>query len=555
MKLIETIYRAALDPRGYDNFMGEWDDWLATRLQELQHLKETDPGLSAPGVVAHFDLATRLLEKIGEPTQSLQAASGPQVLLDRTGQILWQNAEADTLLGRGKFRTLRDLHLSDHHRALVQDFLAGHPMAVGRPAVVQIKDSTGQRALSFQLKEMQEGPETDLVLLSPLGPAWPDAADQLLMDSHGLTPSECEICALLSQGRNPAEISEHRGSAVATVRTQIKKILAKTGTSGQSELIVHLHAIIRLAETIETPLPARLDSPQSGGQWVDVSLSDRVMPVECFGPEDGRPVIFVHGMLDGLEIVTHIEPLLHQHGLRFICPHRPHFGTATGAGGPSADAPAHFARDMQELTDTWGIRHPVIVGHMAGALYAFAAAPAIQARAIVNVAGGVPITSVSQFDSMTRRQRLVAYTARFTPSVLPFVLRAGIRQIRNGGAAAFMAALYEHAPVDNAVVQDPAVRDLILSGHDFTVVQGHMAFSIDSYHVVRDWSDLVTQSAPIPVHLVHGHHDPVVSVSSVQGFADRHANRVQLDLLEDAGQLVFYQHAERIVSRLKQLFD
>ncbi|MCT4610341.1 MAG: alpha/beta fold hydrolase [Pelagimonas sp.] len=551
LKLIETIYRAALDPTDYDSFMGQWHDWIVTRMHELDDVRLSDPAMSAPEVVAHFELAMRLLDQLGDQPSGPQI-HGPQVLFDTQQRVLWQNAEADRLLGKTK--QVFDLPLSEPHRILLEDFLislarTGH----ADPIAVQIAPQTGGRPQAFRLAQMHGGSDGPLALLSSLAPPWPIAANTLLQDTHGLSDGECAICALLFGGLPPAEIAERRNTSVATVRTQVKKILSKTQASSQSELIAYLHSMIRLAETLPPPSTATALPAPKDGRLHELTHNGRRLIVEEHGPKTGHPILFVHGMLDGTGITPATSDLLYRHKLRLICPHRPAFGRSEPLVGHVAEALQETSDILRMITQQWGLQKPVMLGHMAGALYAYAGAQACDACGIVVVAGGVPITSPSQFDSMTRRQRLVAYTARYAPSVLPFVLNAGIRQIRSGGIEKFMHSLYEHAPVDWDVLQDDAVRAQIHSGYQFSIAQGHKGFAADSYHVVRDWSDMLCASDPIPVRLVHGAHDPVVDPKSVKAFAQRYPDRIHLTMCPDAGQLVFYQSPEYVLNEVLAL--
>jgi len=556
-KLIETIYRAALEPQGYDAFMIEWNDWLQERLAALDSLRESDPAFAAPEFATHFELASRLLERVAEPPASQNAPKGPQMLIDLNGAILWQNGEAGRLFGQSRGRTVQDLIQSDHQRAELAELLDHMPSTSAPPPLILHLAPRGAdtRALPFRAEPMRDGPETNLILLASITPTWPAAADNILSHSHDLSPGECEICAYLAQGKSAATIADLRGRSLATVRTQIKKIQAKTGLSSQPELVAYLHSVMRLAEDMPVPQRAVAEIGHTDSKLVEVALRTRTMTVELHGPEDGAPVLFLHGMLDGTGVTRRAVTALHDLGLRLICPHRPSFGAAEPDTGDPALAPLRLAEHLAELVGKLGLGPPVMVGHMAGSVYAFAAAPACNATGIVNVSGGVPIRSPAQFASMTRRQRLVAYTARYTPSVLPFVLRAGIRQIKGGAAPRFLHSLYEHAPVDNALVQDDEIRDLILEGYRYTVTQGHAAFQTDSYQVVRDWSGLVDASAPCPVRLIHGAHDPVVSPDSVRDFAARYPDRIRLDLRPDAGQLVFYQEPETVLRSVREMVD
>lgn len=68
-------------------------------------------------------------------------------------------------------------------------------------------------------------------------------AAQSVAPLFGLTPAEVRVLAGLLDGVSPAAIAEAGGTSLPTVRTQISNILAKTGTAGQSELLVLLSGL------------------------------------------------------------------------------------------------------------------------------------------------------------------------------------------------------------------------------------------------------------------------------------------------------------------------
>jgi DNA-binding CsgD family transcriptional regulator len=59
----------------------------------------------------------------------------------------------------------------------------------------------------------------------------------------GLSPAEVRVLGGLLEGASPAGIAQASGTSLPTVRTQISQILAKTGTSGQTELLVLLQGL------------------------------------------------------------------------------------------------------------------------------------------------------------------------------------------------------------------------------------------------------------------------------------------------------------------------
>ena len=69
----------------------------------------------------------------------------------------------------------------------------------------------------------------------PLQPQRP--TDALLRMLYGLTPAECRVALLLSDGRTPRRIAELVGVTGNTLRSQIKSIYSKTGVGRQAELV------------------------------------------------------------------------------------------------------------------------------------------------------------------------------------------------------------------------------------------------------------------------------------------------------------------------------
>lgn len=60
---------------------------------------------------------------------------------------------------------------------------------------------------------------------------------ELISKVHGLTPTEAALAAALAEGETPASIAHERGCSEQTVRTHIKRILEKTETSRQVDLV------------------------------------------------------------------------------------------------------------------------------------------------------------------------------------------------------------------------------------------------------------------------------------------------------------------------------
>lgn len=559
-KLIEAIYRVALEPNGYDDFMEHWDQHIAGATGKLEELQKSSDGEgSEPDLANHFTIGFRLLEEMGRGSPATffgnqdDVSKRARFLLDLQGRVAWYNGAAGRQFGLERQSHINSLPLDDHGRDLLARMLkrlGETPEPSVPPAVVRLDAENGQTSVFMTARAIHDRDGQSMVLLEDSAHVWPAGMDSLLSDAFRFSPTEVDITRSLIEGQDATEIAAARGSAVATVRTQIKKLLSKTSAKSQVELVRLITALIPVAARDRSDEDA--DGVTLGRFWI----SGRSMPVFRFGPPKGRPVIFIHGMLDGCGMPEALIDGLHRENLLMVAPVRPCFGEAADDGGPIETAPQRFASDLAELCDQLDLSGCILLGHMAGSVYAFAAAAELGARAlgILNVSGGVPILSNAQFNVISRRQRLVAYTAKYAPSVLPFILRAGIRQLDYGGESSFMQALYETAPIDMETLSDPEAHELVKDGYHFTVAQGYRGFEIDSYHVVRNWTGLV-EATQQPVTLVHGIHDQVVDIASVRNFSDRYADRVTLVEAPESGQLVFYRQPDLIITAISDFFD
>jgi DNA-binding CsgD family transcriptional regulator len=74
---------------------------------------------------------------------------------------------------------------------------------------------------------------------------------QLLMQQFALTPAEASLAVALTQGSNLSEISDARQVSIETARTLLKRILAKTESRSQGQLIVRLSRSLALLRRSE----------------------------------------------------------------------------------------------------------------------------------------------------------------------------------------------------------------------------------------------------------------------------------------------------------------
>ncbi|WP_068296605.1 alpha/beta hydrolase [Pararhodobacter sp. CCB-MM2] len=561
-RLIGSIYEVVLRPEHFDSFMADWSDFVDNAARRLGELKVSDgpsaKQLEDPVIEAHFRRAFALFERMGRGETVVPHGSEgrpPLVRLGRGGVILSRQPEAETLFGAPVSLASIRAALDPDSATRLSAFLAAldRAPASGRFAVLSLEEAPSEISASLPGGGLlaivtSRDPEGDgfVAEMRTMGIGWTAGLSSILAESFRLTPREVELVRELTRGGDLPAVSLRSGRSLNTLRAQLKSVFAKTRTGGQPELMRLVAALMLHGPDSDVAL----DEPRHAGEEIAIDVGDgRVMPVRVVGPEDGLPLVFVHGMLEGLGSLAHLEPILRAEGLRIYAPMRANFGNSYGDPRIKESVDI-YARDLGIVLETLKLSRVVMMGHMAGAVHAFGAAGRLgrQIAGVANVAGGVPITSIEQFATMTPRQRAMAYTARFAPALLPAVLRAGIAQIDSRSAESFMMPLYPTGTRDRDLVERPAIAEALIGGYRFTVAQGQRAFHADAWHVTRDWSAIVAGS-DCPVLLVHGALDPVVSLRSVRDFA-RERNRVRLVELHDEGQLLLYAKPQVVMAQI-----
>jgi len=182
-------------------------------------------------------------------TEALDATQANVLLLDAEGQVVYASAEADRLLrkadgltaGRDGLRAATPA-LSSRLRTVLARATgsSGTPgvsgalrlrRPTGKPDLVLIAIPARGRALGTEIGRAS----VILQIMDPLSSIVPDSA--ILNEAFDLTPSEAALATDLLCGLSVGEVAVKQGRSIATVRTHLASILAKTGTTRQSGLV------------------------------------------------------------------------------------------------------------------------------------------------------------------------------------------------------------------------------------------------------------------------------------------------------------------------------
>jgi DNA-binding CsgD family transcriptional regulator len=192
-------------------------------------------------------LDARTIEK-SRMTEALDALQCGVVLTDEGGAILYANRSADEMLRNGGAIRHAGGVLSAKAGLAAKEISAAIKLAARDEAQM------GKTGLAVRLTEPDEVPRFAHVLpmngsdlrtrIRPAAAAavfigTPDGKydGSALAAAFGLTPAETQVLASLLAGRTREETAAHLGITLATAKTHLINIFAKTGVSRQAELI------------------------------------------------------------------------------------------------------------------------------------------------------------------------------------------------------------------------------------------------------------------------------------------------------------------------------
>lgn len=553
-KLVDLTYSVTTNPGNYDELLNVWEGYMAS-------LQPDEVADAERHHLRHFNQALEIFDRIGRQQEQrahidavIALFDTPAYLVAQNGTVLQSNGHTleNRLAIRDDSGSLDHLLDTTALRQAIADIQNGAPVAL-----IPVHDRTDQLADCVVVSRLESAAEAyaDSYLVVLSNPQI--SVDQLsrISEKFGLSASESEVFAALLNGHKVSEISTERGVGEATTRTQVRRILEKTGCADLSDLI-------RRSTRINAQLSAvSMAQKYSGGQTRPPVTYDRILSADGrliayrdFGDPRGRPVLFIHNMIGGAIWPRTMEALAEARGWRIIAPSRPGFGLSDRIGAQGMELVRRTCLDMRALLDHLRVHRVLVIGMIssAGLGIRFCKDHPDRVSGLLNVAHA-GLMDDGMINAMVNPPRTMAKTFRKSPAALRFLTRVALASVDMLGPEQMLRSNFTRSKADERLLQDKALVGAIGEGLCHAIAQGSDAFSRDGFIALSDWGkDFAGVSCPALCLL--GDEDPVYPVKEARRLmAD--IEGYELEVFENAGQFVFYDKFAETLDLMETLLN
>lgn len=564
-EIVDRIYDVALDPVRLEELLDVWEGRAAP-------LRREDGELDDPDIAPHLERAWVFLDRY-DPAKSEGNYRSVLDEVPRAAAFVADGGARVTACNRAA-RLAFGIEDGGPITALPFD---GDDVDTLRAVIRKVAGGKAERVMTLRMRsqatgsvvivrvgpvESRETPPLALVMSNEL--VWPEGFETTLQEAFGLTGAEVDIVRGVTMGQPLKDIADSRARSLETVRTQLRSILAKTETHGQSELVRVVLGLMDLAlvpgarghaaPPVEVqvrgpePLPVQSMRVQGGRklEWIE------------FGDPGGVPVVYMHLDYGLVRWPVRAERAAAARGLRVIVPFRAWYGGTSGLTR-GVDHLDGVTADYAAVLDQLGVTHAAVISQGADlrfAMHLSVVRPDL-VRCILGCAAQLPLTTPAQYERMDKWQRFVLANARYAPKVLPFIVKAGFSLARSLGPESFFRKVNSGSPADMAAFENPEIRAAVLAGAMQTLLlpggNGPEGFTREALGSERNWSAVV-RAAQVPVVLLQADQDPQTPVQSVREHMEQFPH-LDVRFLEFTGQLLLFARWRDVLDTLEAMLD
>lgn len=576
-RIIDELYEVAVDPTRYEALLDQWERLIAPHRSAAN--SGAVPAMPLPEFESHFQRAERVLRDVTVPVSQMTPSQvlarierSAALAIDGGPRVLIANPAAALAFGIGPGAALSDLPLADGEAEALSDaVLRVLRSNSGGTSVLRLRAAEKDRTLLFSLRRVQPHGAAPFILAIASELGWPAGFNQLLSDAFDLTQAETEILRGLTEGASVTDIAARRARSVETIRGQLKTIMAKTGTRSQVELVRLTMSTMELAQ-YSGGVSDRLDAQSAGFGTLEerpfhtmIHADGRRQDYLVLGREDGLPCLYLPLDYGLVRWPASAEAEAVRRGLRIVVPVRAGYGHSTPLPR-AADYTPRLVEDLVALLDHLRIERVPVLSLGGDSFLSMMLHDRHPHRVLglICASGVLPHVRAEQYERMDKWHRFILAGARYTPHLLPFMVKAGFALAHRLGKRAFVHAVYGNSEADKTTFEIPEVFEAMVCGSEVCLSDTHSAHDAFAREVIghetTDWSQAIARLKaaaerevdPLPVIFFNGLQDPQVRPETLD---EHRADYPWIDfrVYPDAGQLLFFLKWRDILDALERM--
>ncbi len=566
--VIDRLYEVAIDPLRYEELLDQWESLISPIRKDANGAPIEDRLDKSLG--RHFQRAGIFLDQLdhkegrtGEQDLLMPFEKSAAFMIGREMRFIDTNDAAQATLGIRKGASLSDLPVNAEDLEALREKLGLMLMKNSdETAIFRARMCGENRVIVLHLRSLHPKDGAPVVIAVTTELKWPERLDETLRAAFGLTQAETDIIRALTECKSLRDIAEARGRSIETVRAQMRSILSKTETRSQTELVRLTLSMMEITSYTEdhaaraTPMSEGYDRLSPRPYHQITQADGRIMEYLLLGAKGGRPILYMPLDYGLTRWPASAEERLEKEGLMAIVPIRAGYGNSTPLP-KKASVGMSAAQDILRLLDHLGVsRCPAI--SLGSDIYYLAHLHRLDRKrfsAIIACAGTFPLTRSEQYERMGKWHRFILASARYTPHLMPFMVKAGFSLARRLGKRGFVNAVYGGSPADVETFSDPEVFEAMVCGSEVCLSEKHSAHKAFAREVheqeTTDWTSLLKGfEGQVPLTYMNGLHDPQVPPENLREFM-RDFPWIEFELHEDCGQLLFFRKWPEVLDRVR----
>lgn len=473
------------------------------RLVELQHAIEAGSRFFQEGdasLNAHFEQANRLMELIPASEEDDFSRFGMD------GHLTPYSPEAGVLFRLDENLRIVAVDDPDHVNAELKpgddmmDWVASESeamvgelrkLATGRGAMralvlrfyTELGDDRGNLGLAVRAKAKDNA----AILIRQIGLKWSVKDERAFAAAFNLTNAEIQLVRCLVEAKGVNGFASERGSKVSTARTQLKRLQKKLAVSTQGEIIsLYAGFVGLLSRDYTAPIGANIGAEPCG----EMCVEEEVIRFQRYGRAKGRPILILHGALEGPFLPRRVIDEIIRQDLNAIIPWMP-FYSGSYSDFTAKERMIAFAKLLPDFLDQLGIDQCPVIACSLSTGYAFAAVKEHPERytGVVLAGMALPLTETLDKQAMNPAWRApLELGARF-PRFFELFSRTIFRLAMRGEVQYYFDRLFKDSPLDLKTLREPDIANTMRLAAERRTDRFGAAMAHGLVVMTLDWSE------------------------------------------------------------------